>query len=146
MSLGISEEHTDLAANLRKWAASLGGPDAARAAEGDPSATFDDAWSATAEMGVSAIALPESEGGGGGSVLDLAVALEACAHGLVPGPLLTTTIASLVIPGGGATTRAVADGARVGLGLVPSLLVGERLAGTVEVVWDAPGATHLLLG
>ena len=27
MSLGISEEHAELAASLRKWAASLGGPD-----------------------------------------------------------------------------------------------------------------------
>ncbi len=26
MSMGISEEHAELAASLRKWAASLGGP------------------------------------------------------------------------------------------------------------------------
>ena len=39
-------------------------------------------------MGVATIGLPESYGGGGGSVLDQAVALEACAHELVPGPLL----------------------------------------------------------
>ncbi len=56
-------------------------------------------------MGVSTIALPESVGGGGGSVLDLAVALEACAHGLVPGPLLATTIASVVLPEGAASRR-----------------------------------------
>ena len=146
MSLGISEEHAELAASLRKWAASLGGPDAARDAEGDPSATFDDVWSAVGEMGVATIGLPESVGGGGGSVLDLAVAMEACAHGLVPGPLLSTTIASVLLAEGSGTAAALADGARVGLGLAPSLLVGERLAGTVDVVWDAPGATHLLLG
>ena len=51
-------------------------------------------------MGVATIGLPESVGGGGGSVLDLAVALEACAHGLVPGPLLATTIASVVLQEG----------------------------------------------
>ncbi len=144
--LGISGEHTELATSLRKWAASLGGPDVARAAEGDPSATFDDVWSGVSDMGVTAIGLPESVGGGGGSVLDLAVALEACAHGLVPGPLLATAIASIALPQGAAAAGAVAGGARVGLGLSPSLLVGEHLAGTVDVVWDAPGATHLLLG
>jgi 3-oxochol-4-en-24-oyl-CoA dehydrogenase len=144
--LGISEEHAELAASMRKWASSLGGPDAARAGEGDPTETFDEAWSAVGEMGVATIALPESVGGGGGSMLDLAVALEACSYGLVPGPLLSTTVASVVLPEGSRTVAALAEGARVGLGPVPSLLVGERLTGTVDVVWDAPGATQLLLG
>jgi 3-oxochol-4-en-24-oyl-CoA dehydrogenase len=144
LSIGISEEHAELAASLRKWAASLGGPDMARAAEDDPDATFDEIWAAVGEMGVATITLPESVGGGGGSILDLAVALEACAHELVPGPLLSAAIASVVLSGGSAS--GLGDGARVGLGLVPSLIVGECLAGSVEVVWDAPGATHLLLG
>jgi 3-oxochol-4-en-24-oyl-CoA dehydrogenase len=144
LSIGISEEHSELAASLRKWAASLGGPEVARAAEGDPDAAFDEVWSAVGEMGVAAIALPESVGGGGGSVLDLAVALEACAHGMVPGPLLGTAVASLVVPE--AVGREVAAGARVGVGLTPSLIVGERLAGTVDVVWDAGDDTQLLLG
>jgi alkylation response protein AidB-like acyl-CoA dehydrogenase len=146
VSLGISEEHAELSSSVRKWAASLGGPDLARAAETDPDATFDEAWSAVGEMGVATIALPESVGGGGGSVLDLAVALEACAHGLVPGPLLSTTVASVVLRSDASAARGLADGDRVGLGLAPCLVVGERLAGTVDVVWDAPGATHLVLG
>ena len=144
--LGISEEHAELATSLRKWAVSLGGTEAARASEADHHATFDEAWSAVAEMGVAPIGLPEAVGGGGGSVLDLAVALEACAHGLVPGPLLSTAVASIVLPADAHLARGLADGARVGLGLAPSLLVGQRLAGAVDVVWDAPGATHLLLG
>jgi 3-oxochol-4-en-24-oyl-CoA dehydrogenase len=146
VTLGISEEHAELADSLRKWAGSLGGPDLARAAEGDPTATFEEAWSAVGEMGVATIGLPESAGGGGGSVLDLAVALEACAHELVPGPLLGTSVTSVVGRETTAIIEAVAGGARVGLGLVPSLIVGERLAGTVAVVWDAPGSTELLLG
>ena len=70
-----------------------------------------------------------------------AVALEACAHGLVPGPLLSTAVASIALPAEAPLTQGLADGARVGIGLTPSLLAGERLAGTVDVVWDAPGAT-----
>ena len=146
MSLGISEEHAELAASLRKWAGSLGGPDLARAAEDDPIATFDEAWSAVGEMAVASIGLPESVGGGGGSVLDLAVALEACAHELVPGHLLGTAITSTAVPADSEVARAIGDGARTALGLTPSLLVGGRLAGDVEVVWDLPGATHVLVG
>ncbi|GAA4719487.1 acyl-CoA dehydrogenase [Nocardioides conyzicola] len=125
MSIGISDEHVELAASLRKWAADLRGRELARAAETDADATFASVWEAGQEMGVATIALPESAGGGGGSVLDLAVALEACAHELVPGPLLGPAVASLVAPD-------VPADAIVGIGLS-------------DVVWDVPSATHLLL-
>src|SRR4051794_17638913 len=127
MSIGISEEHVELARSLREWAASLDGPEAVRAAEGDLDATFADTWKACVEMGVATIGLAESYGGGGGSVLDQAVALEACAHELVPGPLLTTAVAALVAP-----SDLLADGAAVAL-TFPSGLVG-----------DLSGATHVL--
>ncbi|MCW2766461.1 MAG: acyl-CoA dehydrogenase, partial [Nocardioides sp.] len=145
MSIGISDEHVELAASLRKWAASTGGLEAVRALESEPDATFADLWKAVGEMGVATIGLPESAGGGGGSVLDVAVALEACAHELLPGPLLGVAVAASVL-GETDVASAIGDGAVVALGLAPSLSVGERLTGTVEVVWDAPGATHFLLG
>ncbi|HWJ68002.1 MAG TPA: acyl-CoA dehydrogenase family protein [Nocardioides sp.] len=96
MSLGINDDQVELADSLRKWAASLGPIEAARAAEGDAAATFADVWAAAEEMGVTAIAVPESAGGGGGSLLDQAVALEACAHELVPGGLLGAAIGSVL--------------------------------------------------
>ncbi|KAA1416395.1 acyl-CoA dehydrogenase [Nocardioides humilatus] len=96
MSIGITDEHEELAASLRKWAASLGALDAVRAAEAGPEARFDDVWAAIEEMGVASIAAPESAGGGGGSLLDQAVALEACAYELVPGGLLAAAVGSIV--------------------------------------------------
>jgi len=134
MSIGISDEHVELAASLRKWAAALGGVESARSAEHAPLAAFDEAWKAIVEMGVATIGLPESAGGGGGSVLDQAVALEACAHDLVPGPLLTTVVAAALL-GEADVASDIADGARVALALDPSL----------RVVADLPGATHVLL-
>ncbi|KRC58954.1 MULTISPECIES: acyl-CoA dehydrogenase [unclassified Nocardioides] len=92
MSIGITDEQVELADSLRKWAASLGPLEAARAAEGDVAADFAAVWSAAEEMGIAAIAVPESAGGGGGTVLDQAVALEACARELVPGGLLGAAI------------------------------------------------------
>ncbi len=127
MSIGISEEHVELARSLREWAASLGGREVARASESDPEATFADTWKACVEMGVATIGLPESNGGGGGSVLDQAVALEACAHELVPGPLLSTAVAALVAP-----SAEIGDGAAV------AVVHESGLAG------DLAGATHVL--
>ena len=127
MSIGISEEHVELARSLREWAASLGGRQAARDAESDPDATFADVWKACVEMGVATIGLPEALGGGGGTVLDQAVALEACAHELVPGPLLTTAVASLVAP-----AAVLGEGAAAAISF-PSGLVGD-LAGATHVV------------
>jgi len=96
VSIGITDEHEELAASLRKWAASLGAVEAIRAAEGRVDERFDDIWAAAEEMGVAAIAAPESAGGGGGTVLDQVVALEACAYELVPGGLLGAAIGAAV--------------------------------------------------
>ena len=131
MSIGISEEHVELARSLREWAASLGGREAARDADSDPGATFADTWKACVEMGVATIGLPESYGGGGGSVLDQAVAIEACAHELVPGPLLSTAVAALVAP-----SAEIGDGAAVAL-VHESPEMGA-------VAGDLAGATHVL--
>ncbi|WP_296606698.1 acyl-CoA dehydrogenase [Nocardioides sp.] len=125
MSIGISDEHVELASSLRKWAADLRGRELARAAEEDADATFETAWAALSEMGVPTIGLPESAGGGGGSTLDVAVALEACAHELVPGPLLGPAVVAALL----------------GERLPADALVGLA---TGDVVWDAPSATHVL--
>lgn len=96
MSLGITDDQVELADSLRKWASSLGPIAAARAVEGEVGADFAETWAAAEEMGIAAIAVPEAAGGGGGSVLDQAVALEACAHELVPGGLLGAAVGGLV--------------------------------------------------
>ncbi|MEZ5113362.1 MAG: acyl-CoA dehydrogenase family protein [Nocardioidaceae bacterium] len=95
MPIGISGEHIELATAIGKWATSAAAIEAVRAAEDAPGELR--GWPAiAAEMGLSAIALPESVGGGGG-LLDQAVATEAAARALVPGELLTSTIAGLLI-------------------------------------------------
>ena len=136
MSIGITDEHVELAASLRKWAGSLGGVEAARAAEKDPAARFEEAWAAAREMGVPAIGVPEAAGGGGGTPLDVAVALEACAHELVPGPLLGQAVAAHLLGG--------LDGAGAQLA-AGEMVVGIGLDADLACVWDVPSATHLLL-
>ena len=51
MSIGITDEHVELAASLRKWASSLTGIEAARAVEFDPAATFEETCRTSATTG-----------------------------------------------------------------------------------------------
>ncbi|WP_121251153.1 acyl-CoA dehydrogenase [Nocardioides ferulae] len=147
MSIGISEEHVELAASLRKWAAAAAGAAAARDAENDPETGFGQVWKGVVEMGLPGIGLPEAVGGGGGSVLDVAVALEACAHELLPGPLLGVTVAGALLGETPGLGERITAGAHLAIGPSPTLrLDGDRLVGTVEIVWDAPAAELLLLG
>ena len=142
MSIGISEEHTGLADSLRGWAASVGGVEAARAAEGDPEARFEDVWKGVVEMGLATIAVPESVGGGGGTTLDQAVALEACAAELVAGPLLGPAVVAGVL-------------ARAGRGAGPEAGLAALAGGSVvsfalptpegNLLLDAPSAAHALV-
>ncbi|MBJ7337606.1 acyl-CoA dehydrogenase [Mycolicibacterium sp.] len=82
---------------VRSWAASSGAIDAVRRVEqGDP-----DAWRAAydgfAQLGTFGVAVPEDLGGAGGSVEDLCVMVDEAAAALVPGPVATTALATLVI-------------------------------------------------
>ncbi len=118
MPIGISDDHVELADAFGKWASSLGGIEAARAAEDDPIATFPEITSAVDEMGLLAITAD------GGSLTDLAVAVEACAAALLPGPLLGSAVASVVLPELPGPVALSLDG---------------------SLVHDAPGATHALV-
>jgi hypothetical protein len=118
MPIGISDDHREVAQAFGAWAASLEAVGLVRAAEGDATAGFTEVGDAAAEMGLFSIV------GDGGSLLDLAVAVEACAGALLPGPLLGTAVASV----------ALAD-------------VGDRrvaLALGSDVVHGAGGATHAI--
>ena len=133
MSIGISEEHTELAASLVKWAAGLEPLAVVRSAEADEQADFAAIWTAVTEMGVATICLPESAGGGGGSVLDQAVAVEACTSALVPGRLLGTVIAASLLGEVAQAAEAIGAGASV------------AFATTADgPVLDAAGASHVL--
>jgi alkylation response protein AidB-like acyl-CoA dehydrogenase len=117
--IGITEDQLEVAKAFGTWAASLEGITAARAAEDDPNAPFTEAVQAAGEMGLFSIVAD------GGTLLDLAVAVESCAGALVPGPLLGNVVASAA------------------LGDVGDKRVALALSG--EVVHGAAGATHALV-
>ncbi len=134
MGIGLGDEHAALAAAVAELATDLGAAAAVKRSETEGPAAWADAATGVASLGLAGIALPESVGGGGGTLLDAAVAVEAAAAGMLPGTLLSTVVAGLALPGSD-LLPGIADGSvTVGLGLRPG---GPVLGAGV--------ATHLLV-
>jgi alkylation response protein AidB-like acyl-CoA dehydrogenase len=151
----MTEEQAALASSLAEWATDRGFAEQVRAAEGKPSSELLARWSDLTDLGVLGIGVPESAGGAGGSLVDLACALEAAAAGMVPGPLLSTAVAAALLAeqadsaAGKRFLPGICDGSvRVGLAPSASDLRSDdgSVSGHVLVVADAGTATHLLVG
>jgi 3-oxochol-4-en-24-oyl-CoA dehydrogenase len=93
----ITDEQFAARELVRDWAAGSAAPVAVRAIEqGEP-----DAWrpvfGGLADLGLFGVAVPEDCGGAGGSIEDLCAMVEEAAKALVPGPVATTALATLVV-------------------------------------------------
>ncbi|HTZ93791.1 MAG TPA: acyl-CoA dehydrogenase [Streptosporangiaceae bacterium] len=108
MPIASTDEQLALQASIREWAKRAGAIDVVRGLEpgGDDhhevATTLGDGpgterWVALAELGVLGIGLPSAAGGADGSTADLAAALAQLTESLVPGPVLPTLIAGLVL-------------------------------------------------
>ena len=119
MPIAITEEQRALQAAVRDWAKSVdpiaavrqlepaSGPGTARGgpAGGAPSpgaspasaAEATGCWNGLTELGIFSIALPAAVGGADGTVADLAAALEQLTAALIPGPVMPTLLAGLLL-------------------------------------------------
>jgi len=88
MNFDHSEEQQQLADSLRKYLATNYSFEQRKAILTSASGSSDAAWAAFAEMGLTAITLPEADGGFGGGALDLMAVMEAFGEALVVEPLL----------------------------------------------------------
>ncbi|HTX97251.1 MAG TPA: acyl-CoA dehydrogenase [Mycobacterium sp.] len=113
----VTDEQFAARSLVRDWARNStsgpGGTTAIRAVEqGDP-----DAWrpvfARLAELGIFGVAIREEHGGAGGSIEDLCAMVEEAAKALVPGPVATTALATLVLDDPD-LLAALAAGERVG--------------------------------
>jgi len=120
MDLALSDEQEALRASARAFLERACAPALVRrvrtpAGEGhDP-----DLWAAMAELGWLGLALPESVGGGGGDLLDLAVVYEEAGRALVPTTLYSTVEAALLIDHAGDDHQRAE--------LLPPVLAGDRI-------------------
>jgi alkylation response protein AidB-like acyl-CoA dehydrogenase len=133
---------------VRSWAAGSGAVKAARDIEqGDPSA-WRAPYASLAQLGIFGVALPEESGGGGGTVDDLCAMVDEAAAAMVPGPIATTAVATLVVPSSHAELlEALASGERTaGIALTAELeYSGGLVKGTAEYVLGADADGVLLL-
>src|SRR5215475_14350078 len=130
MALALTEEHRALAESVRGWAGRAAPAEALRAAvaDGDGGAALYTGTlrPALAGQGLLGLHLPESLGGQGYGLPELAIAAEELGRALVPGAFLPTVLASAILHG---------DGADALNGLVKDL-AGGTLTGAVGL---APG-------
>lgn len=147
--LSVQADTSDEAAArelVRSWAASSGAIVATRNVElGEP-----DAWrgpyGAFAQLGAFGVAVPEEFGGAGSTVTDLLAMVDEAAAALVPGPLATTALATLVVDDP-AVLEALAGGERsAGLAFESDITFEAGAAtGTAEFVLGADPAGVFVL-
>jgi alkylation response protein AidB-like acyl-CoA dehydrogenase len=120
MNFELSDEQQQLADSVRKYLAAHYGFEQRKAILASPNGHSDAVWHALAEMGLTAIALPEADGGFGGGAMDLMAVMEACGEALVVEPLLDNIALGgrLVARAGNAAQRAA---------LLPGLIDGSTL-------------------
>lgn len=147
MAIGLSEEHEALRESVTGWAERHIAPRGTE--QGRPGF-----WPSLAGQGLLGLHLPEDLGGSGYGLLETAVAVEALAERVTPGPYLPTVLASAVIH---ASKRhdllpGLADGARTGAVALTGALTGTRgqdglltVTGTVEPVLGGDLADLLVL-
>ena len=98
MPLALTPEQVQLAESVTRFAARHAPIDEVRAASGSlTDGVLPEWWEDMVTNGFHAVHLPEDVGGQGGRLADLACVIEASATALLPGPLLSTTIASAVV-------------------------------------------------
>jgi 3-oxochol-4-en-24-oyl-CoA dehydrogenase len=168
LPIATTAEQLALQASIREWAKRADTVGAVRDLEppvgagtkavsdpvlaGQPSAAAE-RWAGLAELGVFGVSVPVASSGAGGSAADLAAALAQLTDSLVPGPVLPTLLAMLLLSrcaaasqhtGMAAALRAIATGQMsVAVALMPVMLAArDRLDGSVLL----SGRAGLLLG
>ncbi len=119
MNFDLSEEQQQLADSVRKYLAGHHDFEQRKAILASPTGTSDVVWATLAEMGLTAITLPEADGGFGGGAGDLMAVMEAFGEALVVEPLADTVgLAGRLIAKLGSTAQRTA--------LLPGLIDGTR--------------------
>ncbi|MDT4892564.1 MAG: 3-oxochol-4-en-24-oyl-CoA dehydrogenase [Pseudonocardiales bacterium] len=98
MPIAISDDQRCVADTVRAWARQAAPVASARSQESAPDA-WRKHWGDLAGLGIFAVAVPEQAGGAGGTLVDLAVMVEAAAQAMVPGPVASTAVAAVLLAG-----------------------------------------------
>lgn len=113
MDFAFKEEQLQLADALKRWIARDYGFEARRGIVRSPAGTSEQAWATMAELGLTALPVPEEQGGFAGDAVDMFVVMQELGRGLVVEPYFATVLGAefLRLGGGhGALLERVAAG------------------------------------
>jgi len=109
VSIAISEDHLALLDTVRRFTTSRCSPKVVRAAVDADAETLPPFWDDLVGLGWLGLHLPESVGGEGYGLLELAVVLEERGRVVAPGPFLPTVLASALVHEGGGSPELIGD-------------------------------------
>jgi len=133
VSATMTDEQSAARELVRSWSTSSGTIAAIRAIEQGELDAWQTPFRGAADLGLFGVAVPESRGGAGGRIDDLCAMLDEAAYALVPGPVATTALGTLLLgsPGGGSAALEQA---------LEQLTAGHRSAGlavAADLVYQA---------
>jgi alkylation response protein AidB-like acyl-CoA dehydrogenase len=102
MDFNFKEEQLQLADALKRWIGRDYGWEARRAIVQSEQGTFDAAWAQMAELGLTALPLPEAQGGFDGTAVDMFLVMQELGRGLVAEPYFATVLGAEFLKLGGA--------------------------------------------
>ena len=138
LDYSLSEDHTDLQAAYRQFFKSSCSIEIVRAAE---ASGFDKSlWERLCAMGATTMALPESSGGDGATMVDLTLVAEEIGRSLAPVPWIDHICTARLLARLGAELPPVVSGEQLA-GLDPQL----EAAGKVRLIPTGSIADHIVL-
>ena len=146
MSVATTDEQSAARDLVRTWAAGAGAPSAIRAVEQGSTGDWRGVFDGLAGLGLFGVAVPEEHGGAGGSVTDICAMVSEAARALVPGPVATTALATLVVTDEPILQALAVGSVTAGVALRADLREESgRLSGTAEHVLGAQPTGILLV-
>jgi len=155
MDVEFNAEQEELRASVRRYLAERAPIAWVRSIADEPAGTTDVVWKGIADLGLTALLVPEEYGGLGASMVDLGVALEEMGRAVHPGPYVSSAVGAVSLvtacAGAGDCERllpTLADGTAIGaVADRPGVDVGadDRLTGGVRWVADGAAATVVLV-
>ncbi|MGH8853163.1 MAG: acyl-CoA dehydrogenase family protein [Telluria sp.] len=124
MNVNFKEEQLQFADALKRWIGRDYSFEQRRAILGSAQGTSNEAWATLAELGMTALPVPEEQGGFDGSAVDLFVVMRELGRGLVVEPYFATVLGAHFLKLGGAHGELLAQVATGELKLACAL--GER--------------------
>src|SRR5688572_5308064 len=102
MDFNFKEEQLQFADALKRWVGKDYGFDTRHKIIHSPEGVSSQAWSTLAELGMTALPVPEEQGGFNGSAVDMFVVMQELGRGLVVEPYFATVLGAEFLKRGGA--------------------------------------------